>query len=262
MDFLLECVGFPPDTDLAELARRVQREGEPVPWRGPRGLHLRQPLAEGLEVRLDREEGAEHASLWPHFDVKRRLRVAAHELRALPDSPYDALLRGIANPASPAFDAPEALGEDYALATYLSNARQLPPRLPHAHVLAVSIAGFSLDVSFVGANEGVRDRSILDAPNGALLEPLGGEEEPGGVMELSLRVRTVRRLTNRLTGREVAVLEADAPGRPLELFVSPWQLAAEGFDLPRPGRRIEGAFLFTGRVSGGLPPTRRAPRRS
>ena len=54
------------------------------------------------------------------------------------------------------------------------------------------------------------------------------------------------------------VLEVDAPGRPLDLFVSRWQLAADGFESPRPGWRIEGAFLFTGRVSGGLP---RRPKR-
>ena len=52
------------------------------------------------------------------------------------------------------------------------------------------------------------------------------------------------------------LIEVDAPGRPLDLFVSRWQLEAHELPPPRPGWRIEGAFLFTGRVSGGLGPQR------
>ena len=70
-------------------------------------------------------------------------------------------------------------------------------------------------------------------------------------------MREIRHLRNRITGRAVDVLECDAPDRPLTLFTSPFQLEQDGFEAPRPGWRIEGTFLFTGHVSGGL----RGPRR-
>ena len=261
MDFLLECIGFPPDYDLDALARRVSDEGDSVAWRGPAGTHMRLPLTGGVEVRLDREEDQPHYSLWPHFEVRHRLRVAVQAITRVPDSPFDVLLTGIANPPLPLADDDdprESLGEDYPLATYVSDARRLPKQLPRGHVLAVSISGFALDVTYLGPNEGVRDPYVLEEPCGALLVPLGDDEHPGGCMELSLRIRSVRHLQNPLTGVRVDRLELDAPGRPLDVFVSRWQLEAEGFDAPRPGGRIEGAFLFSGRVSGGLPaPARR-----
>lgn len=260
MDFLLECIGFPPKSDLAALAARVLEDGEPVAWRGPSGVHLRYPLAGGLEVRLDREDDQDHWSLWPHYDTGRRLRVAVRSLTAVPDSPFDVLMTGIANPPAPQFLDPEAVGDDYAIATYLSDARRIPTTIPVGHVLAVSIAGFALDVDYVGPNEGVRQAEILDEPCGAFLVPVGGtpgDGHPGGAMDLSLRVRGVRHLSNPLSGQAVEVIEVDAPGRPLELFVSRWQLESEGLEVPRPGWRIEGAFLFTGRVAGGLPSSQR-----
>ena len=278
MDFLLECIGFPPDTDLEGLSEHIQREGEAVAWRGPRGTHLRLALGGGLEVRLDREEGESHVALWPHHEVRRRLRVAVQSVSSLPDSPYDALLHGLANPPVPGLapasgpfeasnpdPAPQGLGElneDWPLATYLSDARRVPRSLTVGHVIAVSIAGFSLDVTYVGPNEGVRDTFVLDEPHGALLLPVGDPDRPGGAMELSLRIRSVRTLRNGLTQQTVRVLEVDAPGRPLDLFISPWQLAEAGLPEPRTGWRIEGAFLFTGRVSGGLPSPQRRARRT
>ena len=75
-------------------------------------------------------------------------------------------------------------------------------------------------------------------------------------MELSLPIRSCRHLENPLTREKIEVIEVDAPGRPLDLFVSRWQLEAHELPPPRPGWRIEGAFLFTGRVSGGLGPQR------
>ena len=92
------------------------------------------------------------------------------------------------------------------------------------------------------------------------MRPLGDPEAPGGCSELSLRIKSIRHLLNPMSGRQVAILETDAPGRPLLLFVSPWQLAEEGLLAPRPGWRIEGTFLFSGTVSGGLPRTRLGPR--
>src|SRR5262245_66166746 len=98
MYFLLECIGFPPSTDLAALAARIRREGEAVALRGPRGEHRRLPLCAGLEVRLDREEGQQHDTLWPYYDAPRRLRVQVETLQGIPDSPFDVVLRGRANP--------------------------------------------------------------------------------------------------------------------------------------------------------------------
>ena len=121
-----------------------------------------------------------------------------------------------------------------------------------------AIAGFALDVSYVGPNEGGADREVLERPRGARFSPLGGEHDPGGCMEVSLRVRSLRHLENPITGARVDLLEADAPGRPIPLFVSKWQLASDGVEEPRPGWRIEGVFVFAGRIAGGLskPPQR------
>ncbi len=253
MDFLLECIGFPPSTDLAALAQRLRGEGESVPLRGPGGEHRRMPFPGGLEVRLDREQDQEHDSLWPCFESARRLRVAVDGLQRVPDSPYDVLLRGRANPPLPEDPWREASGGEYPLATYLWDARRLPKALPRGHVLAVSLAGFALDVSYVGPNEGVRDPYLAGEPEGSALLPLEGSEQPGGCMELSLVVRAIHHLTNPFTRELIERVEAEAPGRPLDLFLSRWQLAAHGLDAPRPGWRIEGAFLFNGRVAGGLP---------
>lgn len=258
MEFLLECIGFPPDADFEGLKRRIEREGEPAPWRGPGGKHLFLPLAGGLELFLDREEGQDFETLMPQCRVPYRLRVATHSLRAIPDSPFDALLVGEANPLIEHHDS--YAGQQYLLTTYLTDRRRLPARVPRGHVLAVSIAGFALDVTYCGPNEGARDPAILERARGALLEPLGGEDDPGGCMEVSLRVREILHVQNPLTGELVEVLETDAPGRPMRLFVSRWQLDQDGLPQPRPGWRIEGTFLFSGRIAGGLRLPKRAER--
>jgi len=260
LDFLLECIGFPPDTDLTQLAARIRREGEAVALRGPGGEHLRVPFPGGLEVRLDRDEGQEHDSIWPYYEVPRRLRVAVDHLLAVPDSPFDVLLHGQANPPLPDDPWREATGDEYPLACYLTDARRLPRELPAGHVLAVSVAGFALDVSYVGADRGVQNPYLLEEPRGVPLLPLAGAERPGGCMELSLVVRGTRQLVNPLTKETVTALETDAPGRPLDLFLSRWQLSEHHLEPPQVGSRIEGAFLFTGRASGGLPARGRARR--
>lgn len=253
MDFLLECLGFPPSTDLAALAAHVRGAGEPVALRGPSGEHRRLALPGGLEVRLDREEGQAHDSLWPWFESTRRLRVALERLVDVPDSPFDVLLHGRANPPLPDDPWRESNGEEYALATYLWDARRLPSALPRGHVLAVSLAGFALDVSYVGPDVGIQDPELIEEPTGAPLMPLAGADTPGGCMQLSLVVRTIQHLENPLTHEKIERLEVDAPGRPLDLFLSRWQLETHELPAPRPGWRIEGAFLFHGRVTGGLP---------
>ena len=265
MDFLLECIGFPPDHGLPALIQTVKAKGEPIPYRGPAGEHLRYPLSGGLEVRAEREDGQEHWNVWPFFRVDHRLRLAVLETRRVPDSPFDRLLFGVANPALPETagtqlgdtvpgSLPELEAEEFLLTAYVTDARRLPASLPAGHVLAVSVAGFALDVSYVGPNEGAAAAEARAGGRGALFRPLGQQGDPGGCMEISLRIRSLRHLRNPLTGIEVAVLEGDAPGRPMPLFVSRWQLEEEGLPFPRPGWRIEGAFLFQGTLAGGLPP--------
>ncbi len=253
MDFLLECIGFPPDTDIEELERHIVAKGEPAPWRGPGGTHLRLPLAGGVELFLDRERGQDFYTIMPQCRVPHRLRVAVTELVAISDSPFDALLFGRANPRLPEDDDPES--SEYTIAAYLTDRRRLPREIPTGHVLALSLAGFALDVSFCGPNDGVRDPAILDSARGAFLAPLGGALDPGGCMDLSLRVREIKHVRNPITGALVEVLETDAPGRPLVLFASLWQLERDDLPKPRPGWRIEGTFLLSGRIAGGLPPT-------
>jgi hypothetical protein len=226
MDFLLECLGFPPSTDLAALAARIRREGEPVALRGPGGEHLRFPFPGRLEVRLDREEGAAHDSLWPCFESTRRLRVALERLQPLPDSPFDMLIAGRANPPLPGDLEETTFDEGYRLTACLWDARRLPRTLARGHVLAV-------------------------------LRPLEGADAPGGCMELSLVVQAIHHLENPCTRERIELVEARAPGRPLDLFLSRWQLAEQGLPAPRPGWRLEGTFLFSGRVTGGLPTPRR-----
>jgi hypothetical protein len=264
VDFLLECIGFPPDQGLEALTRTVLAKGEPTPYRGPRGDSLRYPLAGGLEVRIERETGATRWNVWPYARVDHRLRMAIFETRAVPDSPFDLLLYGVANPRPPksaGMDADgetpgttlELLDEEFLLTVCVNDGLRLQRGLPVGHVLAVSVAGFALDVHYVGPNEGAPTPGVLDRPHGALFRALGDEDDPGGCMDVSLRVRTLRHVKNPLTGVEVEIVEADAPGRPMPLFLSRWQLAAEGLPTPRPGWRIEGAFLFQGSIAGGLP---------
>ena len=264
MDFLLECIGFPPDQDHAALEALVLARGETVAWRGPRGLHLRLALAPGLDLRLDREEGAEFSSLYPHFQSEQRLRVAVDDVRGLPDSPYDALLIGRANPrvegrarAAPVVD------EGFELACVLSDARRLPPTLEEGHVLAVALAGFALDVERVADTPGapfVEGTPLLSS--GGWIAPLGGAEDPGGCVELGLRVLRTSEFENPLSGARVSRLEVDAPGRALTLFVSPWQLEHDGLATPRRGSWIAGTFVLSGRIAGGLGPPSSAARRS
>jgi hypothetical protein len=252
VDFLLECIGFPPDTDLDELAARVEREGESAAWRDPSGLHRRLPLAEGLELRLDSNPETGVPALWPYFQSPHRLRVAVERLQRIPDQPYDVLLRGEANPPLPSeFGPPD---ETWPLACYVTDARRLPQPLAPRHVLAVSIAGFALDVAWTGPEPAAPNPAARARPHGALLFPLGSAQDPGGCMDVSVRIRNVRHLVNPLTGVPFELLEADAPGRPLQLFVSQWQLALDELPTPRPGMRLDGVFVFTGRVAGGLPP--------
>ena len=269
MDFLLECIGFPPDQDQDELIQLVLERGEGVAWRGNPEYHRRLDLGSGLELRLDQEEGQDFWTLLPHYQVTQRLRVAVESLERVPDSPFDALLVGWASPPTPAvadaFEIAAARGDRpglYLLSTWITDARRLPKHLDLHHVLAIQTAGFAVDVSYSGINVGGNVPSALERPHGAHITPLGDVGSPGGCSEVSLRIREVRHLRNPLTLRPVDLVIADAPERPLHLFLSPWQLQQAGIAPPRPGWRVEGTFFFTGRIAGGLPDPNRRRRRA
>jgi hypothetical protein len=250
VDFLLECIGFPPDHDFEALAARARTRAEPVAWRGPEGEHLRLPLGAGLELRMDRERDSTNWSLYPHFQSSHRLRIAVTDVVGIADSPYDAILHGWANP--PLDGDPRESPESYPLAAVITDARRLPRRIEIGHVLAVTLAGFALDVDYVGRFDPSRHVRGARLDDGAWIGPLGGGDAPGGCVELSLPVAARRRLENPVTRAQVELLEVELPGRPLALFASPWQLECDGLARPEVGARIEGTFLLTGRVAGGL----------
>ncbi|MBL8859119.1 MAG: hypothetical protein JNL28_11470 [Planctomycetes bacterium] len=275
MDFLLECIGFSPEQPLEELIELVRVQGEAAPWRGAPENHRRLPLVDGLELRIDRETSDADWNILPHYVTKRRLRIAVDDIRSVPDSRFDALLVGWAAPPVREDDesannltwqhgntltshAPGA----YAISTYLTDARRLPNEVPHGLVLAVSIAGFALDVSYLGADSGASDPRVFENEDAAFIEPLGGLSEPGGCADVSLRIQEVVPLVNPITKQLFDRIEACAPERPHSLFVSRWQLEADRLPQPRKGLRIEGTFMFTGRLAGGLPGPRRTARGS
>ncbi len=266
MDFLLECVGFPPDHPLDDIVGRALRDGEPAAWRGDPRTHRRLALVGGVDLAIERDDPGLDWTIVPHFRQDARLRVAVEEIRKVPDSRFDALLVGWAAPPvrSPE-DAARARIEEsaglltlahagaYPISAFLTDARRLPGKLLQGHVLAVAIAGFALDVTYTGIDGGTSRREVLDLENGASVEPLGGPADPGGCADVSARVVAVRRLYNPITRCEFDILTVDAPERPLTLFVSRWQLEKDGLPAPRVGDRIEGVFLFSGRIAGGLP---------
>jgi hypothetical protein len=260
VDFLLECIGFPPDFSIDEIVARVLREGEPAAWRGEPERHRRLALGGGLEIRIDKEHGRKDWSVLPHFQVPHRLRVAVDEIRTPADSPFDALILGWAAPPIEPEEARLVPGA-YRMCAFVTDARRLPKRLPFGHVLALSLAGFALDVSYIGPEEGRSGNgsASLEGEAGAKIAPLGAPNDPGGCAELSLRIRQILHLVNPITGIPIDVLEVDAPERPLQLFVSRWQLEKDALPQPRPGWTVEGTFLFSGRIAGGLPgPSREA----
>ncbi|MFT6363574.1 MAG: hypothetical protein ACJAZ8_001994 [Planctomycetota bacterium] len=269
MDFLLECIGFPPDWDLDRVMGEVRARGSAAPWRESSGQHLSLPIAGGLELRLDHDEGYE-PGLWPFYSSRYRCRVGVTSLHMVPDSNYDAVLLGKTNPIAPIeheagdwriddLDDSNDLDGDanvsHPIAACLTDARRLPRSLPMGHVLAVNVAGFALSIDYVGPNEGGSVPGVVDRPHGASIEVLGGDANPAACMELSMRVRSISHLRNEITGERINRIELDAPGNPLEVFVSPWQLELDGLPHPKPGSRIEGVFLLLGRIVGGLPRT-------
>lgn len=254
MEFLLECIGFPPEVDVDSLVTLARQRGERAPFRGPEGEHLRLALGGGLEVRADRDSDTDPWSVHPYFQSERRLRVAVETVRRAADSRYDALLVGWANP--PLEGHPGIHAEAYPLSAVVTDARRLPRSLARGHVLALSLAGFALDVERVGEREScvARRGPARRFADGGWVQPLGGPEDPGGCVELALCVERIEERSNPLTGARVALLETRAPERSLTLFASPWQLEVDQLRAPRAGDWIRGVFLLTGRITGGLRP--------
>ena len=232
--------------------------GETAPWRGAPEDHRLLALGDGLEVRADRDPGQTFWTVTPHFRTTHRRRIAITSIVRPGDSPFDALLAGWASPPTPEeleLGAPPGL---YRLSTWVTDARRLDGRLTPGHVLAVTMAGFAVHVERIVPNVEAARPSILERPAGAMIRPLGEPDSPGGCCDVSLRIQKIQRLRNNVSGEPVEIAFCDAPDRPIALLLSPWQLERDGLEVPRPGWRIEGTFLFTGRIAGGLR-RRRAP---
>lgn len=274
MEFLLECIGFPPSHDFAGLAHHAARHGSPVAWRGPAGLHKSLELGDGLALHVDREEGEQGLSLFPFVRSACRLRVAVESLRTPPDSPCDAIVVGwvLAPKPSPSdcisggpLGIAPLLGAENdseyhpgagirglglgstRLSALLTDARLLPKRIPAGHVLAVGLAGFAIHV----------DQLQADADRTLMIRPLNGPDDPAGCVEIAAPITGITELRNPLTGARIQRVEIDLDGRALGLHLSPWQLFEDGLRPARVGDRIEGTFLLSGRVLGGLPSVRR-----
>lgn len=252
MDFLLECIGFPPEVGEEELVDLIGVHGEAAAWRGAPEDHRLLPLGDGLEVRADRDPGQAFWTLTPHFRVPHRRRLAVTTIVRPGESPFDALLAGWAAPPTPEEAEEGAPPGMYRLSTWITDARRLDGRIEPGHVLALSVAGFAVHVERIVPNVEAQRPSILERPAGALIRPLGDPDSPGGCCDVSLRIRKIQRLRNRVSGEPVEIAFCDAPDRPVALLLSPWQLQRDGLEAPRPGWRIEGTFLFTGRIAGGL----------
>lgn len=252
MDFLLECIGFPPEVDLERLVELARERGERAPWRGPEGEHLRLALGGGLEVRADREGDSDPWAVHPFFQSEHRTRLAVETVRRTPDSRYDAMVVGWANP--PIEGHASTSPESYPISAIVTDARRLPRSMTRGHVLAVSVAGFALDVERIGTREecSARGGPPRRFEQGGWIQPVGGTEDPGGCVELMLRIDRVEERVNPLTDARVSLLEAATSERPLTLFASPWQLDVDELQPPRAGDWIRGVFLLTGRITGGL----------
>jgi len=252
VEFLLECIGFPPEVDVDRLVELSRTRGERAPWRGPAGEHLRLALGGGLEIRADRESDGDPWSVHPFFQCEHRMRLAVETVRKAPDSRYDAMVIGWANP--PIEGHPSNSPDAYPISAIVTDARRLPRSMERGHVLAVSVAGFALDVECIGslAHCSARKQPMRRFEQGGWVQPIGGTEDPGGCVELMLRIDRIEERTNPLTEARVALLETATPERPLTLFASPWQLDVDDLQPPRAGDWIRGVFLLTGRITGGL----------
>lgn len=251
MDFLLECVGFPPDWPLERLVDEALARGEGAVWRGKAETHRSLRLGAQVQVLVDRDAKGRWSAL-PLCSTPHRLRVGIERQTRPSDSRFDALVGGWVDPAAPGGRVADRKGA-WPLAAHLVDARKLPQRLPRGHVLALEVCALALDLSYIGDDHGLEHVEALQMDRGAWIEPLGGADSPLGAMELSARIAAVQREINPLTGEAFEVLELDCPTRPLRALASRWQRAQDELGEVRVGARIEGVFLVVGRVCGGLP---------
>jgi len=256
MDFLLECIGFPPDWPLRRLVEAALERGEPAAWRGAAATHRSLRLGEFVEVLVERDGDGPWSCL-PLCASPHRLRLAVHGRKRIADARFDALVSGRvlvdgARPGAPDERADASTGGYHASAC-LVDARKLPARLARDHVLALELCALALDVSYIGDDKGCEHVEAPGMERGAWLAPLAGPDDPSGAMELSARIARILREKNPYSGEPYEVLELDCPVRPIRALCSRWQREAEGLEPPRVGARIEGVFLFAGRVRGGLP---------
>ena len=251
MDFLLECVGVPPDWPLERLVAEAVENGEGAVWRGQASHHRSLRLSADVQVLVERDAKG-HWHTLPLCATPHRLRVAVERRMRTADTRFDTAIGGWVAPEWGAEPSTDPRGA-WPIAASLVDARKLPPRLPKGHVLALEACALALDLSYVGDDAHCTHTEALGNERGAWLEPLGGADSPVGAMELSARVSRILRETNPLTHEAYEVLELDCPARPVRALVSQWQ--REQDELPRieVGARIEGVFLFVGRVCGGLP---------
>lgn len=239
MDFLLECAGFPPETNVEALTKRAWEEGQGAPWAGSRPHQRRVQVGTDLEVRADRSPAG--FTLLPHGRGRGLLRFRIDHLRPSPDSRFEALAVGALAPAPPGIEADE--WGTIPLSVWLADgtrARRVPP----GSTVALHLAGYALDLESIGEGAGEEGPTRF--------RPLEGEGDPLACTEVRGRVLSVVRPRNAWSGEDALACEVATPERPLRLWLSPWLVAQEGLPLPEPGHVLEGTFLFMGEIVTGL----------
>ena len=253
--FLLESLGFPPSTDYARLARAVSRtelSGRTFEFGCGLGLHASREgeISPGPAsgVRLDRTAPERADGLWPSFRGAAPMRLEIESVARAEEAPQFASLEG-------------RLGELGSWSTASIPIAWMESAAPAAgEIRYVHLCGFAVDVESLGfpaSSPRFRFESAATrhgAPFGRL-ERTDDRCAPRHVVELDLEIDRVFVLENPLTHESFDLVEVLVPGGCLPLFVSRWQLEADGLPTPEPGMRIRGAFWLcangerAGRVS-------------
>ena len=166
MDFLLECIGFPPTVGVEDLLAVIDDRGEAAAWRGSPEDHRLLKLGGGLEVRADRDPGQAFWTVTPQLRVPTRRRLAITAIVHTGESPFDALLAGWCAPPTPDERREGDPPGLYRLATWITDARRLDGRVRPGKVLAVSVAGFAVHVDRIVQNAEASQPAVLERPPG------------------------------------------------------------------------------------------------